>query len=72
MMQDTYKHKGLRQQMVEALRRKGITDEAVLQAMSEVPRHWFIDSALDAYAYEDRALKIGCEQTRRTARHEGA
>ncbi len=63
MMQDTYKHKGLRQQMVEALRRKGITDEAVLQAMSEVPRHWFIDSALDAYAYEDRALKIGCEQT---------
>ena len=63
MMQDTYKHKGLRQQMVEALRRKGITDEAVLQAMGDVPRHWFIDSALDAYAYEDRALKIGCEQT---------
>lgn len=63
MRQDTFKHKGLRQQMVDGLRKKGITDEAVLQAMNEVPRHFFIDSALDAYAYEDRALKIGCEQT---------
>lgn len=63
MKQDSYKHKGLRQQMVDTLRRNGITDEAVLKAMNEVPRHWFIDSALDTYAYEDRALKIGCEQT---------
>ena len=61
--QDTYKHKGLRQQMCDELRRKGIADEAVLQAMNEVPRHWFIDGALDAFAYQDRALKIGCEQT---------
>lgn len=63
MKQDTFKHKGLRQQMVDALRRKGITDEAVLAAMAEVPRHWFLDSALDTLAYEDRALKIGCDQT---------
>lgn len=63
MRQDTFKHKGQRQQMVDALRAKGITDETVLKAMAEVPRHWFLDSALDAYAYEDRALKIGCEQT---------
>lgn len=61
--QDTFKHKGLRQQMVEGLRAKGIDDAAVLKAMQEVPRHWFIDSALDAFAYEDRALKIGCDQT---------
>ena len=61
--EDTYKHKGLRHQMVEALRGKGISDEAVLKAMDTVPRHWFIGSALDAYAYEDRALKIDCEQT---------
>ena len=60
---DTFKHKGLRQQMIDTLRRKGISDEAVLQAMNEMPRHWFIDSALDAFAYEDRALKIGCDQT---------
>ena len=62
-MQDTYKHKGLRQQMVDGLRQKGISDEAVLRAMNEVPRHWFLDSALDTMAYEDRALKIGCDQT---------
>jgi protein-L-isoaspartate(D-aspartate) O-methyltransferase len=49
--------------MVDGLRANGITDEAVLDAMLAVPRHWFIDSALDAFAYEDRALRIGCEQT---------
>jgi len=63
MMQDTYKHKGLRQQMVDGLRQQGITDEAVLRAMNEVPRHWFLDSALDTAAYDDRALPIGCDQT---------
>lgn len=60
---DNFKHKGLRQQMVDALRQQGITDEVVLQAMNDVPRHWFIDSALDSHAYEDRALKIDCGQT---------
>ena len=60
---DTFKHKGLRQQLCDELRRKGIVDEAVLRAINDVPRHWFIDGALDAFAYQDRALKIGCEQT---------
>ena len=60
---DTYRHKGLRMQMVENLRQKGISDESVLRAMSEVPRHWFIDSALDTLVYEDRAIRIGCDQT---------
>ncbi len=60
---DSFKHKGLRRQMCEEMRRKGITDPLVLKAMEEVPRHWFIDPALDAHAYVDRALKIGCEQT---------
>lgn len=63
MMQDTFKHKGLRQKMIDTLRANGISDEAVLKAMNEVPRHFFLDSALDSHAYEDRALKIGCEQT---------
>ena len=49
--------------MVEALRQKGIGDDEVLKSMEEVPRHWFIDSALDTFAYEDRALKINCDQT---------
>ena len=60
---DTFRHKGMRQQMVDNLRSKGIKDERVLNAMNEVPRHWFIDSALDTMAYEDRAIRIGCEQT---------
>ena len=62
-MIDSYKHQGQRQQMCEELRLKGISDPAVLKAMSLVPRHWFIDPALETYAYEDRALKIGCDQT---------
>ena len=63
MREDSYKHKGLRHAMVEKLRQSGITDEVVLKAMDEVPRHWFIGIALDAYAYEDRALQIDCNQT---------
>lgn len=61
--QDTFKHKGLREQLVAQLRKQGITDEAVLKAMLAVQRHWFLDSAFDALAYEDRAIKIGCDQT---------
>ena len=61
--QDTFKHKGLREQLIAQLRTSGITDEAVLKAMLAVQRHWFLDSAFDALAYEDRALKIGCDQT---------
>ena len=60
---DTYKHKGQRQQMVDDLRHRGINDERVLKAMNEVPRHWFMDSALDSSAYLDKAFPIGCEQT---------
>lgn len=62
-MEDTYKHKGWRMRMCKALREKGITDERVLQAMEAVPRHFFLDAALDALAYEDRALPILCDQT---------
>lgn len=60
---DTYKHKGLRKEMCDTLRAKGISDERVLQAMLVIPRHWFLDQALDNLAYEDRALPILCSQT---------
>jgi protein-L-isoaspartate(D-aspartate) O-methyltransferase len=60
---DSYRHKGLRKQMVEGIRTKGITDERVLQAILEVPRHFFIDSAFDQIAYEDRAFPIAEGQT---------
>ena len=63
MRQDTFRHQGLRQQMVDKLRAGGITDESVLRAMNEVPRHWFIGTALESRAYDDMALMIDCEQT---------
>ena len=52
-----------RQRMVRELRRSGITDEAVLQAMADVPRHLFVEEALRAQAYEDIRLPIGYGQT---------
>lgn len=60
---DTFRHKGLRKQLMDALRSKGITDERVLTAMNNIPRHFFLDSALDQTAYEDRAFPIGHGQT---------
>jgi protein-L-isoaspartate(D-aspartate) O-methyltransferase len=60
---DTYQHKGLRKQLVNQLREKGITDENVLTAINNIPRHFFLDSAFDKIAYEDRAFPIGEGQT---------
>lgn len=61
--EDTYRHKGLRKKLVELLREKGITDENVLNAINNIPRHYFMDSALDNIAYEDRAFPISDGQT---------
>ena len=61
--EDTYRHKGLRRQLVDVIRTKGITDERVLRAILHIPRHFFMDSAFDKIAYEDRAFPIGEEQT---------
>lgn len=61
--EDTYRHKGLRKKLVELLRTKGITDEKVLEAIGNIPRHYFLDSAFDEVAYEDRAFPIAQHQT---------
>ena len=61
--EDSYRHKGLRRQLVDIIRQKGITDERVLQAILHLPRHYFMDSAFDKIAYEDRAFPIGEGQT---------
>jgi protein-L-isoaspartate(D-aspartate) O-methyltransferase len=61
--EDTYRHKGLRKQLISTLRQKGITDEKVLEAMNNLPRHYFLDTAFDQIAYEDRAFPIGEGQT---------
>jgi len=63
VLSDTYRHKGLRKQLVVLIRNKGITNERVLQAILEIPRHYFIDSAFDQIAYEDRAFPIAEGQT---------
>lgn len=62
-IEDTYRHKGLRKKLVDIVRSKGITDETVLEAINKIPRHFFLDSAFDEQAYEDRAFPIGEGQT---------
>ena len=52
-----------RMRMVEALRSEGISDERVLAAMAEIPRHMFVDEGIASRAYEDVALPIGHGQT---------
>jgi len=47
----------------EQLRRRGIDDERVLEAMSRVPRERFVPAELRDYAYDDAALPLGCGQT---------
>jgi len=61
--EDTYRHKGLRKKLIDSLREKGITDENVLAAMMKIPRHFFLDTALEHIAYQDRAFPIGEGQT---------
>lgn len=60
---DSYRHKGLRKELVDGIRNKGITDEKVLDAIGRIPRHFFLDSAFDNVAYVDKAFPIGEGQT---------
>jgi protein-L-isoaspartate(D-aspartate) O-methyltransferase len=62
-MQDNYKHKGLRKQLIDELRQKGISDENILDAFNEVPRHFFLDLAFEQQAYSNQAFQIGAGQT---------
>ncbi|MCW3120806.1 MAG: protein-L-isoaspartate(D-aspartate) O-methyltransferase [Flavipsychrobacter sp.] len=61
--EDNYLQKGLRKQLVQVLRDKGIKDERVLAAIGAVPRHFFLDPAFERQAYEDRAFPIVASQT---------
>ena len=62
-MKDTFKHKGLRQQLVKVLIDKGIKDDAVLSAIGNIPRHLFMDSGFLDHAYQDKAFPIAADQT---------
>ena len=54
---------GTRDRLVTTLRQEGISDERVLKAITQVPRHKFVDEALSSRAYENTALPIGQSQT---------
>lgn len=63
MIQDTNRHKGLRNQLVSTIKQKGIKDKKVLDAISKVPRHLFMDSGFVEFAYQDKPFPIGADQT---------
>lgn len=62
-MKDTFRHKGLRQKLVDTIKTKGIKDENVLQAIGDIPRHLFMDSGFLDHAYQDKAFPIAADQT---------
>lgn len=63
VLKDTAKHQGLRNQLASVLEQKGITDKNVLEAIKKVPRHLFLNSSFEDYAYQDKAFPIGAGQT---------
>ena len=63
MFEDTYKHKGQRKSLIKELEFKGINNPKVLSAISEIPRHFFLDKAFEEHAYLDKAFPIGNGQT---------
>ena len=62
-MIDTTKHQGQRRQLIGQLKVAGIKDQSVLNAIETLPRHWFMETGLEAYAYTDKAYPIAAEQT---------
>jgi len=62
-VEDKHRHQGLRHKLVDQLKKAGISDENVLQAIAQVPRHFFLDSAFAEIAYENRSFPIGEGQT---------
>lgn len=63
MRTDSYLHKGRRKKLVEKLIERGITDINVLNTIEQIPRHFFLDSAFEQHAYEDKPFSIGEGQT---------
>ena len=62
-MNDTAKHQGLRNLLAKTLLEKGIKDEKVLNAIKKIPRHLFIESGFEAFAYQNKAFQIAAGQT---------
>jgi len=62
-LRDTLKHQGLRNRLVDVLIAKGIKDKSILKAIKKIPRHLFMDSSFDDFAYQDKAFPIAANQT---------
>ena len=62
-MKDTHKHQGLRNHLVKTITQKGISDQNVLNAVGNVPRHLFMDSGFIDFSYQDQAFPIAADQT---------
>ncbi len=62
-MEDSFRHKGLRNRLVREVAQKGIEDKRVLNAIATVPRHLFFESSFIQFAYQDKAFPIGAGQT---------
>lgn len=60
---DSFRHKGMRQRLVQELMRKNISDVNVLNAIGRVPRHLFLESSFVSFAYQDKAFPIAAGQT---------
>ena len=63
-MQDTFKHKGMRKQLINELKEdERITNMAIFEAFDKIPRHFFLDKAFVEQAYSNMAFQIGAGQT---------
>ena len=62
-MKDTLKHQGLRNQLAKVIATKGIENKNVLAAIAKIPRHLFLDSSFESFAYQDKAFPILADQT---------
>jgi protein-L-isoaspartate(D-aspartate) O-methyltransferase len=62
-LKDTPRHQGMRNQLAQVIAAKGIKNDKVLKAITQVPRHLFMDSALEIHAYEDKPFPIAADQT---------
>ena len=63
MLEDSYRHRGMRRNLVKIIIEKGIRDKAVLEAIGKVPRHYFFEKAFLEHAYQDKAFPISEGQT---------
>lgn len=63
LLEDNYRHQGLRKRLIAELEYKGISDRKVLEAIGKIPRHFFLDSSFVEFAYQDKAFPIGEDQT---------